>query len=229
MFWSFLVHGLALLGLIIAPNFLKKPPRFDNSIRVQLAPALPVKSSAPAVPQPQPPAPKAEEPAPPPEGVSVATKEPVKTEKAAPKDVKPIKKPEPAKQEPQAAAPAPAESTESGTEAVGGPGASVAAMEGGDSRMGWYRSAVTAKLYSNWQRPLLSGMTEELQVQIVFEIQRDGSVSGLRIEQSSGVPSLDRSALRAVSYATPLPALPASWRESSLPASFVFRLYPEDY
>jgi len=227
MFWSLVVHGLALLGLVIAPSFLKKPPRFDNSIRVQLAPALPVQSAAPAPAQPTPPAPEVEQPKAPPEGVSVATKEPVKTDKAPPKDVKPIEKPAPVKPNPQPVAPAPA--TESGSEPVGGPGASVAAMEGGDSRLGWYRSSVTAKLYSNWQRPLLKGMTEELQVQIVFEIQRDGSVRGLRIAQPSGVPLLDRSALRAVSDALPLPALPASWREPGLPASFVFRLYPEDY
>jgi TonB family protein len=58
---------------------------------------------------------------------------------------------------------------------------------------------------------------------------RDGNVRGLRIEESSGVPTLDRSALRAVSDATPLPALPAMLHEPYLPASFVFRLYPEGY
>ena len=60
-----------------------------------------------------------------------------------------------------------------------------------------------------------------------FEIARDGSVRGTRIDTSSGVPSLDRSALRAVSDASPLPPLPATWKDATLPAVFVFRLYPD--
>jgi TonB family protein len=52
-------------------------------------------------------------------------------------------------------------------------------------------------------------------------------VAAVRVEQTSGVPSLDRSALRAVADATPLPPLPKNWGPPVLPATFVFRLHPE--
>ena len=82
-------------------------------------------------------------------------------------------------------------------------------------------------LYSNWQRPILSGLGEPAEVSVAFHILPDGSIGSLRIESSSGVPSLDRSALRAISDAAPLPALPSNWRQPRLEAVFVFRLYPE--
>jgi TonB family protein len=114
---------------------------------------------------------------------------------------------------------------------MGGPdaGHAIAPMAGGDLEFAWYRASVTAALYSNWQRPVLSGVREELAVTIAFDILRDGRVMRARVEASSGVPSLDRSALRAVSDASPLPALPPNWREPTLEAVFVFRLYPEEF
>ena len=112
---------------------------------------------------------------------------------------------------------------------VGGPdaGHSIAPLSGGDVEFAWYRASVTAALYSNWQRPILTGLTEPIQVSISFEIVRDGRVVNLSVDGPSGVPSLDRSALRAVSDASPLPALPSNWRQPRLEAVFVFRLYPE--
>ena len=69
---------------------------------------------------------------------------------------------------------------------------------------------------------------EKLEVTIAFEILRDGDVGNVRIASSSGVPSLDRSALRAVVDASPLPPLPSSWREPSVSAQFLFRWLPGD-
>jgi TonB family protein len=102
-------------------------------------------------------------------------------------------------------------------------------MEGGDVEFAWYRASVTAALYSNWRRPILSGISEPLETSVGFEILRDGTVVNLRIESASGVPSLDRSALRALTDASPLPPLPAQWREPRLSAVFVFRMYPEGF
>ena len=101
-------------------------------------------------------------------------------------------------------------------------------MEGaGDLELGWYKGSVTAALFSQWRKPILEGNTEPHEVRVTFQIHRDGRVTDLRIAQSSGVPSLDRSALRAVADAAPLPPLPPNWREPTLSAGFVFRLYPE--
>ena len=150
---------------------------------------------------------------------------------------KPKKKP-PKEDPPPAPTPgpppdAPARENPAPGEAGGGPpgadaGSSIVPMEGGDVAFAWYRASVTAALFGQWRRPILAGMRDPLEVGIRFEILRDGRVRDIRIDRPSGVPSLDRSALRAVSDASPLPALPPNWREPSLPAAFVFRLYPED-
>jgi protein TonB len=101
-------------------------------------------------------------------------------------------------------------------------------MEGaGDFELGWYKGSVTAALYARWRKPILEGITEPREVRVTFQIQRNGQVTNPKVEQSSGVPSLDRSALRAVADASPLPPLPPNWREPTLSAGFVFRLYPE--
>ena len=55
------------------------------------------------------------------------------------------------------------------------------------------------------------------QPQVVFEIGRDGKVSGLEVEKSSGNPLYDQAALRAVTEATPFPPLPDDFKEAVPP------------
>ena len=62
--------------------------------------------------------------------------------------------------------------------------------------------------------------------EIAFDINRDGSVSGVRIEQPSGNSALDRSAFRAVLEAQ-LPPLPRNHGRNTQPAAFVFQLDPQ--
>jgi protein TonB len=219
---SLVVHALLVAALILLPAFRKKQHFPENALIVELAPLM--RSAPPAAkPKPKvqtpPPAPKPEE------GVRIEAKEPVK--KPEPPAEEP--KPQPAQEQ---AAPEEEELTDGGApELLGGPdaGHSISPMEGGDVEFAWYRASVTAALYSNWRRPILSGITEPLEVSVGFEILRDGRVVNLRIENPSGVPSLDRSALRALADASPLPPLPAQWREPRLTAVFVFRMYPEGF
>ena len=218
---SLVVHILLVIAMFALPAFKKKPHFPENALIVELAP-VPV-SRPPAAKAAPPPAPA---PAPEPEeGVRIETKEPPK-KPLPPKKEEPRPEPvraEPAPEAPQAGADAP--------ELMGGPdaGHSISPMEGGDVEFAWYRASVTAALYSNWRRPILSGITEPLETSVGFEILRDGTVVNLRIESSSGVPSLDRSALRALTDASPLPPLPSQWREPRLSAVFVFRMYPEGF
>lgn len=219
---SLVAHSLVIAAILAFPALNKKPSFTDSSLIVELAPAFPAPS-----PSPQRAAPVVEE-APPPEPVEevrVETSEPVMTEKPAKKEPQAEPAAPPAEQPDQAAA---AEQGAAGI--VGGPaeGHSISPLAGGDLELAWYRASVTTALYSNWQRPILAGITEPLEVSISFEINRDGSVADLRIDSSSGVPSLDRSALRSVTDASPLPALPSQLREPRLSAYFVFRLYPEE-
>lgn len=227
LFGSFLVHAVVAVALVVVPSLRKRPQSYDNPMIIELAaPAAPrpAAPAAPAVAQPKP-----VEPA---EGVRAQAEEPKIVEK--PKK-KPEKKTEP--QQPTPAATPPRDGPQAqdtvagaaGSGAVGDASASVAPMEGGDLAFAWYRASVTAALYGRWRRPLLTGISEPLEVRVGFEIQRDGTVRGIYIEQSSGVPSLDRSAQRAVADASPLPPLPANWQEPILSASFVFSLFPGEY
>jgi len=225
---SFLIHLGLTVVLVLIPE-LRRGPRFpQDATVVELVGALPGSRPEAAVaaptpqPQPEPPAPQ-----PPKEGVTVQTEEP----KPAPE--KPKETAPPPQPGPQTATP-PTETDEQAAPSgdVAGSaatGASVSALEIGGTAFAWYRSSVANALYGHWRRPVVSGIAEPIEVRVAFEIMRDGNVRGLRIEESSGVPTLDRSALRAVSDATPLPALPSMLSEPYLPASIVFRLYPEGY
>jgi protein TonB len=217
---SLVVHAMLVTAMIILPAFKKKPHFPENALIVELAP-LPA-SSAPAA-QAKPPT--VVSPSPEPEqGVRIETKEPPK--KPLPPKEEP--RPEPVRAEPVREA---EDEASDSSELIGGPeaGHSISPMEGGDVEFAWYRASVTAALYSNWRRPILSGISEPLETSVGFEILRDGTVVNLRIESASGVPSLDRSALRALTDASPLPPLPTQWRESRLSAVFVFRMYPEGF
>ena len=236
---SLAVHVVLAALLVFIPELLRGPRVPPNATVVELVGGLPgPRASAPA-PQPPSQAPAPQPPAPKPEGVTVQKTAPPKAPKAPEKKKKDEKKPAPASTEPAPpAAPSPAPASASpgapGSAAAGAQvagsaaaGGSVSALDLGDAAFAWYRAAVANALYGAWRRPVLAGLREPLEVRVAFEIMRDGNVRGLRVEQPSGVPVLDRSALRAVSDATPLPALPPSLREPYLPASIVFRLHPE--
>lgn len=74
-------------------------------------------------------------------------------------------------------------------------------FQGGDfgSRFGWYVQVVNNKVSNNWYTtevgPAAAGAHR---VYILFDIQPDGSPGNVRVEQSSGVPALDQSAVRAI-------------------------------
>jgi protein TonB len=57
---------------------------------------------------------------------------------------------------------------------------------------------------------------------MTFDIARDGTVSNVAVKQSSGIPSLDRSAQRAIMASSPLPPLPTDYRGSSINVLFYF-------
>lgn len=227
---SFAAHVGLAIAFFWVPTWWRGPIVPPDAMMVELVGALPEPPSA-APPAESEAAPA--EPEPPKEEIALATPPEVKP-KTTPKP-KATPKPEPATPRPSATPVANPDATGSGTSgktteaATAGSaasGGSVSALEGLDSAFGWYRAAVTQALYGRWQRPIVDGLTGPVEVRVAFEIYRNGQVAGLRIEQPSGIPTLDRSALRAVSDASPLPPLPAGLGEL-LPASFVFRLYPE--
>jgi len=59
-------------------------------------------------------------------------------------------------------------------------------------------------------------------VYLSFDIDRSGKISNPELKQPSGIPSLDRSAMRAILASNPLPPLPADYRGGSVNVSFYF-------
>ena len=61
-------------------------------------------------------------------------------------------------------------------------------------------------------------------VGVTFTLHRDGSVTGIRITQKSGISALDISAQRAVMDAAPFPQLPPQFPKNEAEIEFLFQL-----
>jgi protein TonB len=59
-------------------------------------------------------------------------------------------------------------------------------------------------------------------VYLSFEIARNGTISNIELKQPSSIPSLDRSAQRAILASNPLPPLPPDYRGGNVSVSFYF-------
>ena len=81
----------------------------------------------------------------------------------------------------------------------------------------WYIEAVFTKLEINWVKPyLVNAEPREYTAVVYFIIGRNGQVSKVEVEQSSGIAALDRSAESAVLGSAPFPPLPNQWTEPEL-------------
>lgn len=91
------------------------------------------------------------------------------------------------------------------------------------SRYGWYVQAVRNRISSNWLMATISpNITSARRVYVEFEILRDGTIADVKLTQSSGVPEVDRSALRAVYASNPLNPLPSDYSGRSVTVDFYF-------
>lgn len=91
------------------------------------------------------------------------------------------------------------------------------------SRYGWYVAAVRNRVSSNW---LLSTISPNVmtapRLYVEFDIQRDGTITNIRLTQGSGNPEVDRSALRAIQASSPLGPLPSDYSGNQIAVSFYF-------
>lgn len=237
---SIAVHlGIAALVLAL-PGFAKKPLVIEDALVVELAGGLPAPPARTAPPAPA--APVVEEaPAPetPPEGPSVVKEvPPPPKEKPKPEKKKPEPKPPEtkAKPEPKAlpsdAPPGPETSSTATTGSASGSfpdatGTGITAVGSGDPVLAGYYSRLVAAINERWVRPvLLDDARITYSAVVAFDIARNGAVINLRVQSPSGLEVLDRSALRAVLDASPLPPPPVGWRGASVPVSIRFTLDP---
>lgn len=90
-------------------------------------------------------------------------------------------------------------------------------------RYGTYVNAITRAISNNWLKSMVDTRIQKApRVYLTFEVARDGTVSNVEVQQSSGIPSLDRSAQRAVLASNPLPPLPGDYRGSKVNVTFYF-------
>ena len=217
----------ALLASAIARPMHYAPPR---AVAVRLLSAGSIRAPAPV---------QAEEPAPP-----AAAPKP-KIEKPAP--VEDVPKPSknavllPAKEDKKKPTPAPVSRPgktaapavslpSSGEEAVGStnagpPGPAGAAgigslkLDQADFKYPVYIERMVLIISTNWFKPAQSVQTSPV---VHFQIERDGTIVEPRIVTSSGLPFVDRAALRAVIASSPLPPLPAEYGGPHLGIQVVF-------
>jgi len=84
-------------------------------------------------------------------------------------------------------------------------------------------TAIRNRVSSNWLKGTVDpGVRAAPRVYVTFQILRDGQVVNAQLTASSGVPSLDRSAMRAVYDSMPMPPLPGEYPASSVTVEFWF-------
>ncbi len=224
---SIAVHGVLLAAVLIVPATRQRAAPIDDSMVVSLvgpiAAATAPSGGAVSAPAPRPPKEAhtvREVPNPKPkEKLVKIKKEPTK----APESEKPSDAPDAAETPTPEAPQGPPSASPQG--AVGG--AVTATVGGGDSSLGWYGAAVKAALEAAWVKPFLEDAGGTASVVLAFDIARDGTPRNIRIETSSGIQSLDRSAQRAALEAAPFPAPPPTWTEDTIPVTMRFDLSPE--
>jgi protein TonB len=96
---------------------------------------------------------------------------------------------------------------------------------GGDfgSRHAWYVRVVQQKVSENWLKYEVDPRIGDAQrVYVTFDIARDGHPGNVQVEQSSGVPSLDQSAVRALQRIDTFGPLPSDYSGSKVSVEFWF-------
>jgi protein TonB len=98
--------------------------------------------------------------------------------------------------------------------------------EGGNGTFGnlfgWYTTIVANKVHQAWESEVNPNITSANRVYITFDIARNGSPSNIRIEHSSGIPSLDQSALQALQRIDTFGPLPQGYSGRYVSVEFWF-------
>jgi protein TonB len=96
---------------------------------------------------------------------------------------------------------------------------------GGDfgTKYAWYVHVIQQKVAENWLKYEVDPrITTAQRVYITFDVARDGHPTNVQVEQTSGVPSLDISAVRALQRIDTFGALPADYSGSKISVEYWF-------
>ena len=215
---------ILVVDLVTLPpgsGILKRPSRTPK------APA-PKKKSAPAPPAPQPkPKPEVAAKLPEPEAKPVQEPEPEAPPPEPEAKPEPVQKAEPQQPATEGTAP-PAGVGGQDTAGLGGvEEGAIGALDDEAFEFAWYRQALTQSLRAAWQKPDLRNLETALRATVYFRVRRNGQIVNIQLARGSGLDMLDRSALRAVYDANPLPPLPYAYEGDSLGVHFYFELTSE--
>jgi TonB family protein len=170
--------------------------------------------------------------------VSVKKSEPPKPDKKPEEKKKEAKKPEAKKSEEKKSAkkePVPPKIAENQPQQPAGTGASVSGVATGDSAItgtnrmkieisnfpfAYYLNILKFRIQENWRPP--PGRSKRETAVVGFTISRQGKISKIVLEKSSGKHHFDQAAQRAVHYADPLPPLPSDFIEDFLSVHIEF-------
>ncbi|MEN6559352.1 MAG: energy transducer TonB [Acidobacteriota bacterium] len=87
----------------------------------------------------------------------------------------------------------------------------------------FYLQMISDKITANWFQALVDpGVGGLLQTQVYFRIYKNGSISDVKIEVSSGIEAFDLSARRAIQTAAPFASLPNEYDGQYLGITLVF-------
>ncbi|MBI3406384.1 MAG: TonB family protein [Acidobacteria bacterium] len=91
------------------------------------------------------------------------------------------------------------------------------------SRFPWYVEAVRRRISSNWLLSTVDpGIRSAPRAVVQFQILRDGSVANIQMLHSSGIQSVDNSAVRAIRDSSPLQRLPSEYAGGFVAVEFWF-------
>jgi len=178
----------------------------------------------------RPQAPSRRQPSRQPERRATAVPQPTKAPPTAVPEPKPVEPAPPVEDAPQASADAMRAADSVATPAPtplpvetgggGGRGLSVGENTGGgapgipaDFHFTYYIERMLALIESRWYKP---SAPPGARARVRFVILKSGKVEGIQLEESSGISSFDRAALRAMYAANPLPPLPPAYGKPSL-------------
>ncbi len=87
----------------------------------------------------------------------------------------------------------------------------------------YYLQIIIDRVSSNWFTSLVDpGILGSFQATVHFKIYKNGQISELKIEESSGIKSLDLSAFRAIQTSAPFPPLPGAYEDEYLGIYLIF-------
>lgn len=214
------LHGAIAFALLYSS--IVKPARFvsPRTVAVRLLPAGSLKGGAAPAPAlaPEPQKTKILKPAPedaPPPPTDKAMLIPKKDDEKKP--ASPARPSGPSPKAPEVSLPSSGDSPGGGGGGPIGAGGNVgvagATLDDADFKYSYYIERMLVAIGMNWFKPAQAGTVSPV---VHFKIEKDGTISDATVERSSGLPFVDRAALRAVLTSSPLPPLPSEYGGTQL-------------